>query len=383
MTANQTGPFLAPPDLFIIGAGPSGLACAIAAARRGLRVEIADARKPPIDKACGEGLLPDALDALEELGLPPQRLKSDGAKFSGIRFVQDNPGHHRPVEALFPHACGIGIRRTVLHRLLVDHALALGVRLRWDTVVTGLTGHRVQTNRGALRSRWIVGADGHQSRVRAFAGLERFASSRLRCAFRQHFTGPLWTNMIEVYWADHAQAYVTPVSPDEICIAFVGSRKLSTIENTLQLFPSLSLRLGAFTASGLPRGAVTSTRHLRRVTSRNIALIGDASGSVDAITGQGLALGFRQALALGEALEQNNLNLYETAHTRLSKLPTLMANTLLLMDRYPFAARQAFRAFERIPSLFPTLLDLHVGYQPSYALSTLSLLVSTLGFLSS
>src|SRR5262249_9141492 len=145
---------------------------------------------------------------------------------------------------------------------------------------------------------------------------------------------------------------------------------------------SLRPRLEAFTASGLPRGAVTSTRHLHRVTSRNIALIGDASGSVDAITGQGLALGFRQALALAEALEQNNLNLYENAHARLSKLPTLMANTLLLMDRYPFAARQAFRAFERIPSLFPSLLDLHVGYQPSYALSALSLLVSTLGFLS-
>ena len=45
-------------DVFVIGGGPAGLAAAIAARGRGFRVLVADGAQPPIDKACGEGLLP-------------------------------------------------------------------------------------------------------------------------------------------------------------------------------------------------------------------------------------------------------------------------------------------------------------------------------------
>src|SRR5258708_15893290 len=55
-------------DVLIVGGGPAGLASAIAAARQGLHVEVIDAMKPPIDKACGEGLMPDALEALAAIG---------------------------------------------------------------------------------------------------------------------------------------------------------------------------------------------------------------------------------------------------------------------------------------------------------------------------
>ena len=51
-------------DVFVIGGGPAGLAAAIAARQQGLRVLVADGAKPPIDKACGEVLMPDAITAL-------------------------------------------------------------------------------------------------------------------------------------------------------------------------------------------------------------------------------------------------------------------------------------------------------------------------------
>ena len=56
-------------DVFIVGGGPAGLAAAIAARQRGLRVVVADGGHAPIDKACGEGLMPDALAELERLGI--------------------------------------------------------------------------------------------------------------------------------------------------------------------------------------------------------------------------------------------------------------------------------------------------------------------------
>ena len=56
-------------DVFVIGGGPAGLAAAIAARQKGLRVIVADGAEPPIDKACGEGLMPDGLAALGHLGI--------------------------------------------------------------------------------------------------------------------------------------------------------------------------------------------------------------------------------------------------------------------------------------------------------------------------
>ncbi len=56
-------------DIFVVGGGPAGLAAAIAARLKGFDVVVADAAQPPIDKACGEGLMPDSLDTLRTLGI--------------------------------------------------------------------------------------------------------------------------------------------------------------------------------------------------------------------------------------------------------------------------------------------------------------------------
>ncbi len=83
------------------------------------------------------------------------------------------------------------------------------------------------------------------------------------------------------------------------------------------------------------RGAVTVMRRLRRVYRGRTALIGDASGSVDAITGEGMGLAFRQALALADALVADNLDQYQAAHRRLARRPAFMAQLMLMLDRFP------------------------------------------------
>ncbi len=55
-------------DVFVVGGGPAGLAAAIAARQKGLQVILADGAEPPIDKPCGEGLLPESLAALQDWG---------------------------------------------------------------------------------------------------------------------------------------------------------------------------------------------------------------------------------------------------------------------------------------------------------------------------
>ena len=93
----------------------------------------------------------------------------------------------------------------------------------------------------------------------------------------------------------------------------------------------------------------------------NVALIGDASGSVDAITGEGLCLGFHQALALADAMESGNLAQYESAHRRLGARPRFMADLMLSVDRWPGLRKRALPALAAHPDLFSGLLAMHVG----------------------
>ncbi len=357
------------PDLYIVGGGPAGLACAIAAAQRGFIVEVADGMTPPIDKACGEGLMPDTLEALTSLGVDLSGVES--FPFLGIRFLAAEAGRSgaAPVstEASFPIGHGVGMHRLLLHQRLIDRATALDVRLSWQTAVQGIEQAKgdtplvVRTNRHTVRPRFIVGADGHQSRVRTWAGLDRGSASARRIGLRQHFAIEPWADRVEVYWSDHGQAYVTPISPHEICIAFVASRKFEHAAQALSHFPQLAHRLRLALPTDQPRGSITLSRKLHRVTHGNIALIGDASGSVDAVTGEGLSLCFRQAIALGEALEAGDLAQYQRAHRALLRLPYLMARNMILLDQSPVLRRVTLKLLQSQPWIFQRLLQIHVG----------------------
>jgi flavin-dependent dehydrogenase len=353
-------------DLFIAGAGPAGLACAIASALQGLTVHVADAMQPPIDKACGEGLMPDALQALAAMGIDSDQdlFRFETHPLHGIRFLTEKS----TAQAAFPRNPGRGIRRTILHQLLLARAISLGVRFHWQNSAQSFTpqaeGILVHTNRQAFHTRYLVGADGHRSRIATWAGLTQESIHSRRIGLRQHYTIAPWTSFVEVYWGSHGQAYVTPVSSSEICVVLVTDRKISSLNDALAHLPALHQRLAGAHPTGSPRGSITLGRTLHRVATHNIALIGDASGSVDAITGEGLALTFRQAVALASALRANNLAAYQRAHRRIQRLPTVMSRALLLMDRHPALRNGAIGLFERHPSLFRHLLNFHLHDSP-------------------
>ena len=166
-------------DVIIVGGGPAGLACAIAAVRKGLQVEVVDATSPPIDKACGEGLLPGSLESLSALGFDTKHglASAESAVLRGIRFIGDSASssHSITAQAAFPANPGRGIRRTLLHSLLLDRASSLGVRFHWENAVRGIATDNkiaiVQTNSQTIRARYLIGADGLRSRVASLAGL--------------------------------------------------------------------------------------------------------------------------------------------------------------------------------------------------------------------
>ena len=342
-------------DVFVVGGGPAGLAAAIAARQQGLRVMVADRAQPPIDKACGEGLMPDSLEVLDRLGVNLQGCET--GSFHGIRFV----GPECSAAATFPQGHGLGIRRVLLHEIFVRHAEDCGVEMLWGARVSAIGDKGALVNGKPVRSRWVVGADGQNSQVRDWAGLTAGSGSTQRIGLRQHFQVGPWSDYVEIYWGNRGQAYVTPVGRNEVCVALISRQKFKSFDDGLSEFPELAARLQGARSTTRARGAMSISRKLKQVCRGNVALIGEASGSVDAITGEGLAMAFRQALALGPALAAGDLSSYAAAHAKINSLPEFMSRSMLLMDRSRWLRSHSLRAFARQPRIFGRMLAVHVG----------------------
>ena len=361
-------------EIVVIGGGPAGLATALAARRNGFEVCVVDRAQPPIDKACGEGVMPDGVAALRQLGVVLGT--GHGLPFRGIRFTDDQ----QIAEARFPDESGIGIRRTALHQILLDRVEAAGIVTGWRARVTGLEPEGIRIGDQLVRCRWIIGADGALSQIRQWAGLAPVRDGSRRIGLRQHFRVKPWSDFVEVHWANGCQAYVTPVGPDEVCIALLGRTQDLCFTDLAVRFPQLGGRLENAKPIGGVRGGFSASTRLRRVTAGRIALVGDASGSIDAVTGEGLTLAFRQAAALGMALATGDLASYEATHRRICRMPFLMAHLLLLMDKHEALRKIALQALTARPCIFSRLIAAHVGarHPAAASLDVLALSLSLL-----
>jgi flavin-dependent dehydrogenase len=324
-------------DLLIVGGGPGGLATALHARSQGLSVIVADPRESPIDKACGEGLMPGGLAELASLGVHPA-----GLPFRGIAYLSE----HRRAEALFRRGLGRGVRRTTLHAALT--ACVKERDTEWiSTRVTTVEQDADGVTAAGVRAKWLVAADGLHSTVRRAVGIDALAGKPRRFGVRWHYQVPAWSDFVEVHWSPWGEAYVTPVEPDLVGVAILSSRHRPDIA----WFPRLSHRLRS-----ADRGRARGCGPLRQVVSRRVAgrvlLVGDAAGYEDALTGEGISLAVKQASAAVTAIIDQAPSSYEAAWRRITRDYRLLTRTLVLATA-PRAGRSAVvPACTMLPGVF-------------------------------
>jgi menaquinone-9 beta-reductase len=316
---------------------------------------VADARRPPIDTPCGEGLLPEAVRGLRLLGIEPGLCSA--FPLGGIRFTDE----HSSSSAYIPRGTAYGMRRTALHQLLIERAREVGVTFLWGARIDHFDSDSARIDGGVVRFEWLVGADGLNSSVRAWAGLDPRRGSHARLGFRRHFAADAWTDVVEVYWGRRFEIVVTPIGAAEICVSFFTSDSILRIEQAIAQFPALAARMASARSLNSERGTVTSIQEPRAVVCGRAALVGDASCTVDGIAGQGMSLAFQQAVHLAGALAAGNLAQYESAHRQICKLPLRMARLLLLMDRSAWIRQKTLRIFAAMPGLFSKVISLHTN----------------------
>jgi flavin-dependent dehydrogenase len=334
-------------DLIVVGGGPAGLATALHAARAGWSVAVCEPRPAPVDKACGEGLMPPAVRALAGLGVRP-----DGHRFPGVAYVRG----HRRVEGLFRGgATGLGVARARLHAGLHAAALAAGV----DVLPVRVTGIRPD-GRGVaaagLRARWLVAADGLHSPTRRALGLDAPRRGPARYGLRAHWAVRPWSPCVEVHFGADSEAYVTPLGERLVGVA-VLTRWRGSYAERLAAFPELAARLHGHDPAGPVRGAGPMRR---RATARRrgpVLLVGDAAGYVDALTGEGLAQALASAEAAVACLVRGRPQDYDAAWLRVTRRQRLLTHALLTARHLPGAGRLLVPAADRMPRVFTAAVN--------------------------
>ncbi len=357
-------------DVAIIGAGPAGLAVAIGARQRGLSVLVADRSHGPIDKACGEGVMPDGLAVLRDLGVLADLDHARTAPIRGIRYITEDG---TSVSGALPRGGGLGIRRVALSAALFARARAVGAdvregaAVRWlgrdETAPHGTRHHQLDVGGETVHAHFLVAADGLHSPLRERFGLSRPPVAARRFGVRRHVGVAPWTDHVEVHFAEGVEAYVTPVGAREVGIAFLWNAYRfaadASFDALLARFPRLGERVAGAAVTSRTRGLGPLRQRVLGVVADDVALVGDAAGYVDAITGEGISLALHTAAVLARELGDRRrgvMSEYAQAHRTAFRRYDRLARAVLAVAERPALRRAAVAGLAYWPSAFSAAL---------------------------
>lgn len=323
VTAHREPPY----DAVIVGAGPAGATAAISILRHdpSARVALVDAKPFPRDKACGDGLGPGVGRVLAALQLT--HVVADALSPASVRVVgPDATVASAQGQIIETHQLrGHVLRREVFDARLVEAAHAAGAELvtaRFKGTSWANGRRRVTLSSGGaswdLDTALLVGADGANSTVRPAIGIPkptdrtRHIAMRAYChlagaddasALQLHFDASLLPGYGWVFPLGGGAANIGVGLP----LATAKRRKLN-LRSLLQTFAE-SLRARGQLVSDLERACAHHLPHsagLSRMAAPQAVVIGDAAGTINALSGEGIYHGMRAGLELGRALGERS-----------------------------------------------------------------------------
>ena len=354
-------------DVCVVGGGPAGLAAAIHAKMAGLHVCLFEMKSDVIDKACGEGLMPSAVEELRLLGIDTSCIPSH--PFMGIRYIDGN----QMAEGTFGLSdigTGLGVRRLALHETLLRRCAELEIHIRQQKT-THILQHDDFVEVEDIQCRYLIGADGLHSPIRKRFQLDLPSKRPSRIGIRQHYQISPWSDYVEVYWSEYGECYVTPVGESEVGVAMLVYKEklpprihgendttISSFDQMLQWYPQLASRLQNATTTSTIRGAGTFEQRVSTPIFHRIFLVGDAAGYLDPITGEGIRLGLASARLAIENIIHNTPAKYQKDHKRLLTPYWVLTDGLLWIRRYKFTRMLMLPFLRFVPYAFSGIVSL-------------------------
>ncbi|MFT4842185.1 MAG: flavin-dependent dehydrogenase [Planctomycetota bacterium] len=378
-------------DVLILGAGPAGSALARQLASTGCAVVIADKKDFPREKPCGEFLSPQCQPLLENLGLHSLLTDLGSHLVTGMRIhggAATAAGSFRKLPSTSAPATGFAIRREVFDHALLNAAEQQGAKVllrhEFKTLLRDhdgrVTGATLRTPDGALvtcRATWVVGADGVHSRVARELNVQRQIEWLQQFALVTHFDGVPPMDTAEVHLLRGGFFAATTVDDSRFSLNLVlpkqalkerGERSWDEFAAShLTVAPHLQERLRDATRTKSWRGIGPFAYRTTTATVPGAALVGDAAGYVDPMTGEGIYFALFGANALGTAIraaldhperEAAAMATYRT--TRHRELNARLCSTKAMQRglRSPWLVRRFLGAISKWPSVADLVVTL-------------------------
>ena len=352
-----------PSKVLIIGAGPSGTACAATLHRLGHEVVVVDKATFPRDKCCGDGLTTNALRILEGLNFDPSRVADwqtcsdvEMRSFSGRKIDLPLPSIGGQFAAIAP--------RAQFDHALVEHCRDMGITIHEGSAFESITHHdtngisvRVE-NLGELTVDYVVAADGMWSPVRKSLGLSTPGYLGEWHAFRQYIGNVHGSANEKLHiWFDKdllpGYAWSFPLPDNRVNFGFGilrtsdrSTKYMNDLWRDLLTRPHITAVLGEHfvpedrhTAWPIPARIHDAVR-----SSGRVLFIGDAVCATDTLTGEGIGQALETGIAAGEAIHECN-TAADVRDSYSHKIDSLlladhrMSSVLSRMLTYPVVAR--------------------------------------------
>lgn len=323
-------------DVIIVGAGPAGTSAAIHLALSGARVLLAEQKKFPRPKLCGEFISPECLDHFERLGVADRMLTAGGARLTRTVFYSRG-GHSVDVPSEWFSGTGgaLGLSRAEMDHLLLDQARSVGVEVFEGTQASGLIangqgvrGVRLKSDNGEHDCQAGVTIDA-TGRKRALArrldhgqqnGAKKKSARAPFVAFKAHLENSRADEgACEIYFYRGGYGGLSSVEGGRSNLCFIASaddvrRCGADAESVMRGVVSQNSRaaytLGRARACTEWLGvSLDSFGRRELIPARGLLAIGDAAAFIDPFTGSGMLMALESGEVAAAAITRHLIEL--------------------------------------------------------------------------
>lgn len=380
-------------DALVLGGGPAGGMTALLLARAGHSVVLCEAHATLPVRVCGMYLCPAGVALLDRLGLR-ECVGSGARKLRGMVLVAPDL---RRLETFFPGngdvpRHGLGLLRPALDDTLLHLAREAGATIRM-----GCRPAKIERTPGgwratlleaeAIEARLLVGADGRKSGTARLLGLT-LPARRSRTAL--HIDRPTRTPAAPLgqmhVFDDGTYIGVNPITPDTVNLSIVcDPQPLRTIPvvDFINAHLARSPHLSALVEPLAPHARAIATfptnARVRRAATRDAALVGDASGYIDPLTGEGIYAAMWTAEALARCVSGGwhdlpaALDRYARLRTRQHRAKSALCELFQSVIRRPWLANSILAMLARRQGIADAFIGI-VGnnYSPAHGLAMIA-----------
>jgi 2-polyprenyl-6-methoxyphenol hydroxylase-like FAD-dependent oxidoreductase len=364
-------------DVLVVGGGPAGATTALLLARAGMRVVLCESWATLPDRVCGMYLCPAGVALLDQLGLG-RHIGAEARILSGMVLV--SPGFQR-LETRFPKVAHVPSHGLALPRPALDNALLDAARGTGVTVLMGCRPTLTRTPHGwraqspgtePVEARLLVGADGRKSTTARLLGLtlpvrRSRVAIHIDCAARR--AAPPMGQMH--VFPDGTYIGLNPVREDTVNVSLVCDpselRQRSAtqaINRRLGASPHLSSLVTPVAADTRPGVTFPANARVRSATTNDAALVGDASGYIDPLTGEGIFAALWTAETLASRVTAGWTDLpaalaaYARARARTHRAKSMLCEIFQQCLRRPWLADGIVRALGRRQSVADSFIGI-------------------------